>query len=138
MRASIPGLLSGTASVIDGDTIEIHGQRIRLDGVDTPERGKRCGNVNVYQKAALSLSDFIGAATVSCTPEGKSDERITARCDAHNKDLGLAMAEAGWARDWLRYSGGDYAAAEAEARRAKKGLWGLTCPEDLWGNRVYD
>ncbi len=30
--------VAGTASVIDGDTIEVHGQRIRLHGIDAPER----------------------------------------------------------------------------------------------------
>jgi endonuclease YncB( thermonuclease family) len=32
------GDLAGQASIIDGDTLEIHGTRIRLWGVDAPER----------------------------------------------------------------------------------------------------
>ena len=63
----------GVASVVDGDTIEIHGTRIRLFGIDAPESSQlcvrptgerwRCG-----QQASFALADRIGHATVSCQP----------------------------------------------------------------------
>ena len=34
--------VTGTASVIDGDTIEVHGQRIRFHGIDAPENRQLC------------------------------------------------------------------------------------------------
>ncbi len=34
--------VAGTATVIDGDTIEVHGQRIRLHGIDAPEGHQLC------------------------------------------------------------------------------------------------
>ena len=70
-HASTQDLIVGVASVIDGDTIEIHGQRVRLFGIDAPEssqlcvrptgEGWRCG-----QQASFALADRIGRATVSC------------------------------------------------------------------------
>jgi endonuclease YncB( thermonuclease family) len=130
--------LAGIASVVDGDTIEIHGQRIRLSGFDTPESGKRCGETNVYQSVSLALSDFIANRTVTCTPTGTDRyNRVTATCSVGGTDLGDYVVSQGWGRDWPRYSNGTYADEEATARAERRGIWGLSCPADLWGDRDY-
>ena len=133
------GDLVGVASVIDGDTIEIRGKRIRLNGFDTPERGSMCGQTNVYQAAALTLSDFIGSRNVECAVMGTDQyDRSIATCSVEGADLGTYMVENGWGRDWPRYSDGKYAADETSARAAGNGLWGLDCDDGLWGDRNYD
>jgi endonuclease YncB( thermonuclease family) len=45
--------LIGQASVIDGDTIEIHGTRIRIFGIDAPESDQLCRNEEseLYKRA---------------------------------------------------------------------------------------
>ncbi|HYD86767.1 MAG TPA: thermonuclease family protein [Vitreimonas sp.] len=129
--------VAGVASVIDGDTIEIHGQRIRLSGFDSPERGARCGEVNVYQRSALALSDFLAQRTVSCTiSDTDRYGRGVGRCSVSGVDLGEHMVAQGWARDWPRYSGGAYADEEAAARRDVRGIWGMTCADDLWRSQL--
>jgi endonuclease YncB( thermonuclease family) len=65
------GEIAGIASVIDGDTIEIHGQRIRLHGIDAPESGQTCLDADgrtwrCGQRAALALQDLIRRRTVAC------------------------------------------------------------------------
>jgi endonuclease YncB( thermonuclease family) len=65
--------LKGQASVIDGDTLEIHGTHIRLWGVDAPESGQLCRGGDSLQyrcgaKAANELDAFIARRPVSCLP----------------------------------------------------------------------
>jgi endonuclease YncB( thermonuclease family) len=65
--------LIGQASVIDGDTLEIHGTRIRLWGIDAPEASQLCRNDESVQyrcgaKAANELDTFIAGRPVDCSP----------------------------------------------------------------------
>lgn len=119
--------LTGTASVIDGDTIEIHGQRIRLLAIDAPEsrqvcqlNGKpwRCG-----QAAALALSDKIGRRSVRCDPQYRDRyKRVVAVCYSGGEDLAAWLVGQGMAVAYPRY-GKQYVPAEAAARRAGRGVW---------------
>jgi endonuclease YncB( thermonuclease family) len=120
--------LQGTASVVDGDTLEIHGTRIRLHGIDAPESAQlcldrdgrkwRCG-----QRAALALADRIGRRPVTCE-RGDVDQygRVIARCSVGGADLNDWLVREGWAVAYRRFSQ-EYVAAESDARSAAKGIW---------------
>ena len=126
------------ASVIDGDTLSIHGVRIHLSGVDALEPSRRCGRVNVGQSAALALDGLVRGRTVSCVIDGRDHHRSLATCTAGGADLASLMVARGWARDWPRYSRHAYQNEESAARAAHRGLWALACPANLWGYRNYN
>jgi endonuclease YncB( thermonuclease family) len=119
--------LTGRASVIDGDTIEIHGQRIRLFGIDAPESRQTCeAEQQTYrcgQQAALALVDHIGQRTVACE-ERDVDRygRMVAVCRVDGEDIGAWMVAQGWALAYSRYSR-DYFDEELAARANKRGMW---------------
>jgi endonuclease YncB( thermonuclease family) len=129
------------ASVIDGDTIEIHGQRIRLHGIDAPERGQTCFDADgrtwrCGQRAALALQDLIGRRTVT-GDERDVDRygRIVGRCTVAGIDIDRWLVEQGLASAYRRYSH-DYVVSEDEARAAGRGTWvGTFEPPWEWRRR---
>lgn len=129
--------LVGRASVIDGDTLEIAGKRVRLHGVDTPESGQTCeAGGETYrcgQRAALALADRLGQRTVTCRPRDTDRYgRIVAACTVGRTDVGRWLVSQGWAVAYRPYSQ-DYVAAEAQARAARRGLWaGSFTPPAEW------
>jgi endonuclease YncB( thermonuclease family) len=127
---------TGTASVVDGDTIDVAGTRVRLWGIDAPESAQMCERSGVGyacgQQASAHLRLLIGDAGVSCQSRTKDRYgRTVAVCRAGTVDIGAAMVRDGWAMAFVRYSV-DYVAEEREARDAKRGLWAgsFTSPWD--------
>ena len=115
--------------MIDGDTLEIRGQRIRLHGIDAPESGQSCEDEHgksyrCGQRATLALADLIGRDTITCwqTDIDQRYGRIVAVCHLGGLDLNAWMVGAGHALAWRKYSW-DYVAAETLARRDRKGIW---------------
>lgn len=119
--------IQGTASVIDGDTIEIGGERIRLHAIDAPESSQICLDAaskryRCGQKSAFALADMIGRSVVSCAPKGRDRyKRVIAVCYKGETNLNAWMVTHGWAVAYRKY-GIDYIAQEEEARLARRGI----------------
>lgn len=117
--------LSGSAKVVDGDSLHLGGEEIRLFGIDAPEYNQRCMLEKPDQSYACGkrardyLKSLVAGQTVVCSGfERDRYDRLLAECHANGQSLNLAMIEAGWA-----VSFGDYYAAESRARDAAAGIW---------------
>jgi endonuclease YncB( thermonuclease family) len=119
--------LSGPAKVIDGDSLEIQGKRIRLLGIDAPEATQSCDSEGQKwpcgQASAERLRGLIGDDAVTCDgSEVDRYGRLLAVCRLAGVDLNQAMVADGWATAFRRYSD-VYVVDETRARAAKLGLW---------------
>lgn len=120
--------LVGRASVIDGDTIEIRGERVRLFGIDAPESGQICTDAQEQpyrcgQKAAFALDEMVRGMTVHCDDRGQDRyHRMIGVCRVNEVDLAGAMVRSGMALAYRRYSS-DYVSAESAAQRDRAGMW---------------
>ena len=143
--------LSGPARVVDGDTLEVQGQKVRLHGIDAPEIRQVCqraewnGHCQCIEDTAWAcgasarrhLEELIARRPVTCT-QTDTDRygRMVARCFVGHPhthiDLGGWMVRQGHAVAYVKYSR-DYLPQEAIARGARLGLWsGTFVPPAAW------
>lgn len=117
--------------VVDGDSLEIKGKRIRLLGIDAPEYFQECYDVHNQkyacgQNAKKYLEYLIEdgqtrGEKLKCKMEGTDRyKRELSVCYIGKKNLNLQMIKAGYA---LSYKDDRYLAAEKRAHHKKKGIW---------------
>jgi len=120
--------ISGLPRVIDGDTIEISGERIRLHGIDAPETRQSCVGVDGKQwdcgrQSTSVLTSLIGGRPIICKGRQRDRyKRLIAVCFADRKDLNAEMVRQGWALAYRKYST-DYVVQENVAQSEKSGIW---------------
>lgn len=124
-------LTARVVRVIDGDTIVILGEgdaqhKIRLQGIDAPERGQAYGT-----KSKEHLSELLSGRFV-VVEYNKRDRygRVIGKVLVSGDDSGLDQISAGFAWHYKKYQNEQiksdqmrYSEAEAEARNNKRGLW---------------
>ena len=111
--------------VADGDTMTVLAagnvqEKIRLHGIDAPEKDQAFG-----QKSKQRLSDYVFGKDVTVTWKSRDKYgRILGTVWLGGKDNNLQMLQDGCAWHYKRFdSNPAYAAAEAEARQMRRGLW---------------
>lgn len=124
--------------VVDGDTLVIRGQKIRLWGVDAPEVRQSCSSprgaeVACGRMAKTALRDLVGRETPDCVRVDRDRyNRTVARCSIRGQDIGLSMLRQGWAmrytlasdnRPWEAIRRARYLEAEVSARTNGRGIW---------------
>jgi endonuclease YncB( thermonuclease family) len=140
-RAAPPAVLAGKAWVIDGDTINVSGARIRLEGIDAPEAEQTCADARGQpwpcgRTAAHALATYLGGRELTCAPTGFDRyRRVLAVCSlAGGADVNAWLVRQGWA---LAYGyAGTYHSEQDEAQAARRGIWaGTFLPPAEWRRR---
>ena len=128
--------IRGKPIIIDGDTIKIANERIRLYGIDAPEINQECQKPFLsigfftfnkkYSCGEISkkiLKKFIKTQIVKCIFESRDRyNRPIAECFTNKKNINSWMVKKGYAVAYKKYSK-KYINEEAYAKENKLGLW---------------
>jgi endonuclease YncB( thermonuclease family) len=127
-------------SVTDGDTVRVLDaanvqHKVRLIGIDAPERGRPFGTVARDRLAGLAMGK-----AVSVRNDGRDKwGRTLGRIEVEGQDVNRQMVADGLAWHYVRYSkDARLAAAERDARAAKRGLWADKAPVSPWEWRASE
>ena len=125
---TMPGVLTGAPEVVDGDTIKIQGENIRLAAIDAPEKRQLCrsaegGEYPCGIVATEALETKVGNDVVYCEEEDRDFyRRVVGTCYLENLDLNGWMVEQGHALAYRQYSE-RYIPEEESACENRRGIW---------------
>ncbi len=129
-----------TVVVRDGDTLKIGVRDYRLQGIDAPEFAQVCKTAAgtdwpCGKQSREALVKLVGTNALECEERAKDKyNRVVATCrTASGVDLAQEMATSGLAVSFGGFAEGPYAAEEATAKAARRGLWqGPFDPPSSW------
>lgn len=130
----LPVLVGTVTKIVDGDTIDVQLSsgpiRVRLHGVDTPERGQPWG-----KESTAALTALVMGKQVEVEPfEQDRYDRMIGIVYRDNLNVNLELVKRGhaWAyRQYMRKQDSALCINEAAARTAKRGLWTLPMDERI-------
>jgi endonuclease YncB( thermonuclease family) len=116
--------------VMDGDSIQLNGEKIRFKGIDTPELKQTCiKEYNIEPCGLIAKKILIGKIAnnkVECTNEGKDIyKRTLAECFVNNESLSKYLVRSGYAFAYRKYSK-KFILDEDYAKINKLGMWAMT------------
>lgn len=119
--------ITGPATAIDGDSLDMTGTRIRLFGIDAPEGKQSCEregtNWECGKQAADALRTAIASRSLSCLVRDQDVYgRMVSTCTVQRADIAYEMLESGLAVA-LPNADPAYHDAEARARSRRAGIW---------------
>lgn len=119
--------ITGVPHIVSGDAVHIGKTRLRLAAASTPALEQLCVDASGAHwacgvSARDELAKHVGAKPWTCQPS-RADRygRSVAKCTVDGEDIAKWLVQSGWA-----VASGpthDYEADEAEARKAKAGIW---------------
>jgi len=139
-------LIAGLAHAVDAGTFDLATYRMRVWGIDAPERESWCFRNGEKWRPAAAATQALGACligrTITCRIHRLERHwfavRYVAECWSEDgRDIGDCMVEGGWATDYTCYSDGYYKDRETEAKNKGFGLWGCDNgpPTRRWGRK---
>jgi endonuclease YncB( thermonuclease family) len=134
VAAQTTSFVARVVSVADGDTIKVRDARsgdltVRVEGIDCPETGQPFGGV---ARRFTRVAVFDQVVTIRPVTRDRYG-RIVARVIHDGKDLSVELLTNGLAWHFTEFSHDQLlAAAEREARVAKRGLWSVEKPVPPW------
>jgi len=123
MRGNLQRDITGAAEAIDGDSLRISGEELRLKGIDAPELMQTCTvsgrETPCGREARSALRRLLSTGLSTCIgSERDRYGRLLVDCRVRGIDVNAAMVRDGYAMSF-----GSFAREEAEAKAAYRGLW---------------